>query len=126
MTGVEMPETVAIIGASNKPDRYAYKAMQALREHGHDVELVNPYKSSIEGQMCYRSVADIDKKINTVTLYVNPTRFQDHIDEVISARPDRVIMNPGTEDAEMAKRMEQSGINVMQACTLVLLATGTY
>ena len=121
-----MPETVVIIGASEKPNRYSYKAMLALLDNGHDVKLVNPYKASIEGKPCLASVADIDKQIDTVTLYVNPSRFKDHIDEVIRAKPRRVIMNPGTEDAQIEEKMSQHGIDVVRGCTLVMLATDQF
>ncbi len=121
-----MSETVAILGASEKPGRYAYKAMQALSEHGNEVILVNPFKKEIEGQTCFDSVGSAAKKIDTITLYVNPARFQDHIDDVIQAAPRRVIMNPGTEDDEAEKRLTAAGIEVQRACTLVLLATNQY
>jgi predicted CoA-binding protein len=121
-----MPETVAIIGASEKKDRFAHRAMTALREHGHEVRLVNPFKETIDGQQCFKAVTDIKEKINTVTLYVNPQRFRDHIEEVIKAKPERVIMNPGTEDATMEKTLENAGIKVSRACTLVLLSSGRF
>jgi predicted CoA-binding protein len=121
-----MPETVAIIGASEKKDRFAHLAMIALSEHGHMVRLVNPFKETIDGQHCFNTVTDIKEKINTVTLYVNPHRFRDHIEEVIKVKPERVIMNPGTEDAAMQKRLEDAGIKVFRACTLVLLSSGRF
>lgn len=101
-------------------------AMIALMEQGHDVRLVNPFKTNIDGQRCFKSVTDIEGRINTVTLYVNPHRFRDHIEEVIKAKPDRVIMNPGTEDSDMEKKLEEAGILVLRACTLVLLSTGSF
>lgn len=121
-----MPETVAIIGASEKKERFAHKAMKALIEHGHDVRLVNPSRESIDGHKCFKAVSDIEEKIDTVTLYVNPTRFRDHIEEVIQAKPGRVIINPGTEDDDMEKLLENAGITVYRACTLVLLSSGRF
>ncbi|WP_446007924.1 CoA-binding protein [Candidatus Electrothrix sp.] len=121
-----MTETVAIIGATDKPDRYANKAMHALRKHRHEVVLVNPFKQEVEGQECLDSVADHDGSIDTVTLYVNPMRFQDHIDDVIKMHPKRVIMNPGTEDDGHQRTLENAGIEVIRACTLVLLSTNQY
>ena len=121
-----MTETVAIIGATAKSDRYANKAMHALQKHGHEVVLVNPFKKDVEGKDCLASVADYEGKIDTVTLYVNPKRFQDHIDAVLKIQPKRVIMNPGTEDAEHQQRLEAAGITVLQACTLVLLSTNQF
>ena len=121
-----MPEIVTIIGASEKRDRFAHIAMTALMEHGHDVRLVNPFKETIDGHRCFKTITDIKEKINTVTLYVNPARFRDHIEEVIQVKPERVIMNPGTEDADMEKMLEDAGIKVSRACTLVLLSSGQF
>jgi len=121
-----MPEIVAIIGASEKTNRFSHMAMTALMEHGHDVRLVNPFKKTIDGHKCFKAVTDIKEKINTVTLYVNPGRFRDHIEEVIQAKPERVIMNPGTVDADMEKMLEDAGIKVYRACTLVLLSSGRF
>ena len=121
-----MTETVAIIGATDKPDRYANKAMHALRKHGHEVILVNPFKQEVDGQKCLDSVADYDGRIDTVTLYINPKRFQDHIDDVIKVHPERVIMNPGTEDDAHRRALENAGITVLPACTLVLLSTNQF
>jgi predicted CoA-binding protein len=121
-----MSEVVTIIGASEKKNRFAHKAMTALMEHGHDVRLVNPFKETIDGYQCFKSVTEIKEKINTITLYVNATRFRDHIEEVIQVKPERVIMNPGTEDADMEKILEEAGINVCRACTLVLLSSGEF
>lgn len=121
-----MAETVVILGASEKPTRYAYKAMQALTSHGHQVVLVNPFKAKIEEHHCHDSVCSITQQIDTITLYVNPKRFQDHIDDVIAIAPKRVIMNPGTEDDDAEKRLQDEGIEVLRACTLVMLATDQY
>ncbi len=121
-----MTETVAIIGATEKPDRYANKAMHALQKHGHEVVLVNPFKKKVEGKKCLDSVADYKGEIDTVTLYVNPKRFQDHINGVLAMQPKRVIMNPGTEDEAHQQVLENAGIEVVRACTLVLLSTNQF
>ncbi len=121
-----MSEIVTIIGASEKKDRFAHKAMTALVEHGHDVRLVNPFKETIDGHKCFKAVSDIKEKIDTVTLYVNPQRFRDHIEDVIQAKPGRVIMNPGTEDDDMEKVLVDAGIKVYRECTLVLLSSGRF
>ncbi|MCI5150055.1 MAG: CoA-binding protein [Candidatus Electrothrix sp. MAN1_4] len=121
-----MTETVAIIGASDNPERYANKAMHALQKHGHAVVLVNPFKKEVKGRECLDSVADYKGKIDTVTLYVNPRRFQDNIDDVIKVQPKRVIMNPGTENDTHQQALEEAGIEVVRACTLVLLSTNQF
>ena len=119
-------EVVAIIGASDKEKRYAHMAMHFLIEQGHQVVLINPSKEMIAGHQCYASVSQYNGKIDTITLYVNPKRFQEHLAAVIKVAPKRVIMNPGTEDDALEEILVEHGIEVQHACTLVLLSTGKF
>ena len=64
--------------------------------------------------------------INTVSLYMNPERQKAFYQSIIRLKPERVIFNPGTENPEFYPLLREAGINVEEACTLVLLGTGTY
>ena len=46
--------------------------------------------------------------------------------DIIELKPDRVIMNPGTESNVMEEELIANGIPVQKACTLVLLRTGQF
>ena len=119
---------VAILGASEKPERYSNKAQRLLAEHGHRVFPVSPGGGEIRGVIGYGSVADLpaDESIDTLTLYVNPVRLEPLIDDILAKNPRRVIFNPGTESDSAAKRFRDAGIEVLEACTLVLLETGQF
>jgi hypothetical protein len=41
-------------------------------------------------------------------------------------KPRRVIFNPGTENPRLARSLRADGIEVEEACTLVLLQTGQF
>jgi len=122
----KQPEIVAVMGASPKPDRYAYKAMQMLRTHGHRPVPVNPAFEEVLGATCYRSIADVPEPIDTVTMYLGKQRSDPLIEEIVAARPRRIIMNPGAENDDLAAKAEAAGIEVDYACTLVLLQTGAF
>jgi predicted CoA-binding protein len=68
----------------------------------------------------------IEKKIDTITLYVNPDLLKNYIDEIIRIKPRRVIFNPGTEISEIEEIFEKQGIQTIEACTLVMLRTGQF
>ena len=53
-----MAETVLVLGASPKPERYSFKAVQMLTEYGHKVLPVNPYHPTVSGVACLASIAD--------------------------------------------------------------------
>ncbi len=114
-----------VIGASPNPERYAYRAVNALKSKGHPVEAVGIREGKIndvEIQTGMPSIEDVD----TVTLYVGP-RNQDYWKDYIeSLNPKRVIFNPGTENANFEKQLQDKGIETVEACTLVMLSVGNY
>ncbi len=114
-----------IIGASNNPERYAYKAAERLLSYGHEIELLG-----IKPDIIFGKTIDVERikydSIDTVTLYVGPQRQPDYYDYVLSLKPKRVLFNPGTENSEFETLLRQNGIEVEEACTLVLLGTGQY
>lgn len=64
--------------------------------------------------------------IDTVTLYVNPERQQAYYDYILGLRPRRIIFNPGTENAELARMAREQGIEVVIGCTLVMLTLNNF
>ena len=114
-----------IIGASQNPERYSYKAADKLLSYGHEIELLGLRPDTIFGK-----VIDTEKKqytdIDTVTLYVGPQRQTEYYDYIVSLKPLRVIFNPGTENEEFYEILKNNNIKSEVAYTLVLLATGQY
>jgi predicted CoA-binding protein len=119
-------ETVAILGASPKPDRYACKAFELLQEYGHRPIPINPAFDEILGEKCYPKISDAPGPIDTITLYLGEARSNPLIDEIVSANPRRIIMNPGAENNALATRAADAGIEVVEGCTLVMLRAGQF
>ena len=119
-------ENVAVIGASPKPDRYSNKAIRLLSEYNHNPVPIAPKHEQIEGEKVYRSLKDIPEKIDTVTLYLGQARQDPIISDIIELAPKRVIFNPGTENKAVYKQLKEADIEVVEACTLVLLKTNRY
>ncbi len=116
---------VAVLGASPKPDRYAYRAFRMLLEHGHEPVPVNPAYEEIDGIPCWPTITDV-KSPHTITVYLAPAHLHKILQDIISAAPTRVILNPGTEDPAIKKSLREAGIPVTEACTLVMLRTGQF
>ncbi len=121
-----MSLNVAIIGASHKPQRYAYQAQELLMQHRHRVFPVSGNGREILGVPGYRSVAEIQQPIDTVTLYLNPQRHQAIKQDILSAMPRRIIFNPGTESDELMREYAELGVETLEACTLVMIRTGQF
>ncbi len=114
-----------VLGASDNPERYSYLAVNSLRKHGHAVAAVGRKKVKVADVEVENEMLPF-KNIDTVTLYMNETHQKDYYDYIFSLQPDRIIFNPGAENDELYNLAKQKGINVIEACTLVLLSTGQY
>lgn len=120
-------ENVAVIGASANEARYANKAMKMLAEYGHTPIPVAPAAETILGRQVYAHPGDIAGKVDTVTMYIGPARQDDALlDQIVRLQPGRVIFNPGTENPDAYPRLQAAGIEVIEACTLVMLRTGQF
>lgn len=116
-----------IIGATTNPSRYAYVAADMLTEYHHEIIPVGIKKGEVYGKL----ILDIHQRppvsdVDTITLYIGPQHQPEHYDYIMSLKPKRVIFNPGTENPEFEKIIEESGAEALEACTLVLLRSGQY
>jgi uncharacterized protein len=114
-----------VLGASANPTRYSHLAIHKLREHHHPVLAIgkkNTVVADVPVQTEISRIPDLD----TVTLYLNPENQKNYYDYILSQHPRRVIFNPGAENPELEKILTDHDIQVLEACTLVLLGTGQY
>ena len=117
---------VVVLGASNKPERYSNKAIHMLREKGFEVIPIHPKLTEIEGIPVVANLSDVQVPFHTMTLYVGPQRSEPMVEALIQSKPQRVIMNPGTESDLLKSKFEEAGIEVVFGCTLVMLQTGYF
>lgn len=114
-----------VIGASENPDRYSYKAINALVSHHHEVVAIGLQDGHVAG-VSFDSEKKAFENVDTVTLYVGPQNQPEYYSYIIGLKPRRVIFNPGTENPEFLSQLKAAGIESEIACTLVLLATGQF
>ena len=100
--------------------------MQRLQEHGHKAIPVNPAFDVVLGERCYPSISDVPQPIDTITLYLNAGRSTPLIQEILNAKPRRIIFNPGAENSVLERAASSAGIETVNGCTLVMLGAGTF
>ena len=118
---------VVVLGASSDPNRYSYRAMVDLEGNGHSAIPVHPRESMILGKKVFHDLSDLSgTNVHTVTVYLNKSLSDKLADKILALKPKRVIFNPGAENEELSAKLKESGIEVENACTLVLLRTGQF
>ncbi len=119
-------QTVVVLGASNKPSRYSFKAIKSLLSHGHRVIPVHPVIDQIEDLPVIAQLSQIEELVDTLTLYIAPGIGETMIADIIALAPRRIIFNPGTESVTMKRHFMEQGIEIVEDCTLVMLDRGCF
>lgn len=117
---------VLILGASDQPQRYAHRAFLALKRAEYPLILVHPSLPEVEGHPVIPNLEKVNEPIDTITLYVSAKHSTPLESALIGLKPRRVIFNPGTENEALQLALENAGIEVIEGCTLVMLATGQF
>ena len=120
-----MTKATLVLGASTNPNRYSNIAIKRLVDKDLPTVALGARKGAVLGVVIDAEKQDY-KNIDTVTLYLNPKRQEEYYNYIISLKPRRVIFNPGTENTEFVKLLEENNIESEIACTLVLLSINKY
>jgi predicted CoA-binding protein len=118
-------KTTMVLGASANPSRYSFLAIHRLMANDHPVVAIGKKQTIVAGVFIETEKKNFEK-IHTVTLYLNPSHQKEYYSYILSLKPKRIIFNPGAENDELYELAKQQGIQVENACTLVLLSTGQY
>ncbi|MEO6304103.1 MAG: CoA-binding protein [Bacteroidia bacterium] len=119
-----MKKTV-VIGASENPERYAFKAMTSLKKHGHDVIGIGFKEGEVAGSKIVTGKPQLTD-VDTVTLYIGTRNQAEWIPYVLNLNPKRIIFNPGTENPDFYEQATKKGIECVEGCTLVMLSIGNF
>lgn len=118
--------TIALIGASNKPERASHGVMGFLLSRGYTIYPVNPGLAGqeIQGQRVYASLADCPAPIDMVDIFRNTADAATVIDEAIACK-DRLHIKTiwcqlGVTPHEAAARAQAAGLQVvMDRCPAI-------
>lgn len=117
---------IVVLGASNNPERYSYKAVEMLKKYGFVVIPVHPSGISVCEIETKKSLADINCKVDTLSMYVNSSVSSKETDEILNLNPGRIIFNPGAENKTLEDVCLKNGIKITHGCTLVMLRTNAF
>ncbi len=121
-----MHEKVVVLGASEKPERFSNKAVRLLKRHGHDVLPVGLNRGRI-GDVFIVPMKNVSlDNVDTVSIYLSPENQKNYYESVLKWRPKRVIFNPGAENREFRSLLEENDIEVIEDCTLLMLAKSEF
>jgi predicted CoA-binding protein len=109
----------AIVGASNRRDKFGNKSLRAHRAAGYKTYAVNPTEQSIEGEPAYARLADLPEKPERVSVYLPPALTLQILPEIAAIGPKEVWFNPGAADDAVLAEAERLGLPAIDGCSIV-------
>ncbi|MGN6620254.1 MAG: CoA-binding protein, partial [Sphingomonas sp.] len=119
---LESVRTIALIGASDRPDRPSNRVMAMLQRHGYRVIPVNPQITGehIYGEFVWRNLAQIGEPIDLVDIFRRPEAAGEAVDQAIAAGAKAVWLQLGVINQAAAARAEAAGLTVvMDRCPAI-------
>ena len=107
--------TIAVVGASDRPDRASYGVMKFLQDWGYRVLPVNPQISEthVLGEFVWRELAQIGIPIDIVDIFRRPEAAAEAVEQAIFVGAKAVWMQLGVINDEAAARAEAAGLKVV-------------
>jgi len=107
--------TIALVGASDRPERASYGVMKFLQDQGYRVYPVNPRITGehVHGEFVWRELSQIGEAIDIVDIFRNSADAGAVVDEAIAVGAKAVWMQLGVIDEAAATRAEAAGLKVV-------------
>ena len=118
-------KTVAVVGASDRPDRASYRVMKFAQDRGFRTIPVNPRITGehVHGEFVWREMAQIGEPIDIVDIFRKSEDVGPVVDEAIAVGAKAVWMQLGISNAEAAAKAEAAGLKVVEdKCLKIELA----
>jgi predicted CoA-binding protein len=111
--------SVAVIGASNNPQKFGHKAVRAYQRQGWTVYPVNPQEPNVAGLATFPDVEAIPTAVDRVALYVPAAVGIGLLPGIARKGTNELFVNPGAESDELLLEADRLKLNVIQACAIV-------
>lgn len=119
---LEENRTIAVVGASDRPDRPSYRVMKTLQDHGYRTIPVNPQITGehVHGEYVFRELGQLGDPIDMVDIFRRSDAVGEVVDQAIAIGAKSIWMQLGVIDQRAAARAEAAGLKVvMDRCPAI-------
>jgi predicted CoA-binding protein len=118
---LDSPDAViAVVGATDHPDKFGSIIYRDLKANGYRVRAVNPYRSTVDGDPCWHTLRDLPEAPTIVDLVVPPARTLRVLEECAALGYRTVWIQPGAADDAVRVFAAAAGLDaIIDACIMV-------
>jgi uncharacterized protein len=114
-------KTIALVGASPRPERPSNSVMRYLLAQGYRVIPVRPHRTEILGIPCVDSVTDIEEQVDLVDVFRRAEFCPEVAEQAAAAGAKALWLQLGIVSPEARAIAERAGMEYVEnACTAVV------
>ena len=113
-TIVKEAKTVAVVGASNDPEKYSNEVATYLKEHGYHVIPVNPTEEEVLGERAYDTVDEVPEKVDVVDVFLPPEKTPEIAEDAVRAGAKVLWLQEGIKNPEARQIAEEGGLTYVE------------
>ncbi len=111
---------LAVVGVSERTEKYGNRIFRDLVAAGYDVEGVNPRGGEVAGKKIFAQLKDVAPLPEMVITVVMPQITEQIVDQCIALGIKEIWMQPGSESSAAIEKAERAGMNVTHdSCFMV-------
>lgn len=111
--------TVAILGASPKPDRFSNRAVLALKDRVRGVFPIHPTADHIHGLPCWKDFPSLPIRPDILSIYLAEANLLPIMDELEEKGAGEFWLNPGADSPAIVREFMRRSLPFRQTCTLI-------
>jgi uncharacterized protein len=115
-------KTMAIVGVSSGGRGFGNAAYTELKKRGYRVLPIHPAATTIQGDPCWRSLADLPERVERVLVVVKPGRAEAVVREAAAAGARQVWLQQGAESPAALQACEQLGVEAVHGHCILMFA----
>lgn len=114
--------TLAIVGVSRNPRKFANAAYRDLRGKGYALFPVNPHAREVEGDRCFASLRELPQPVDGVIIMVPPAETEKVVLDAAAAGITRVWMQQGAESPAALAACDKLGVTAVAGECILMFA----
>ena len=109
-TIVREAKTVAVVGASNDPEKYSHEVGSYLKEQGYRIIPVNPTEEEVLGERAYDTVDQVPEEVDVVEVFLPAEKTPQIAQDAVRAGAKVLWLQEGIENQEARQIAEEGGL----------------
>jgi predicted CoA-binding protein len=113
-TIVKEAKSIAVVGASNDPEKDSHEVASYLKEQGYRVIPVNPTEEEVLGERAYDTVDEIPEQVDVVDVFLPAEKTPEIAEDAVRARAKVLWLQEGIENQEARRIAEEGGLTFVE------------